>query len=189
VPAFVDLHVYDPSSKSWNDLSASSSGTPPSSRIDFGFTSAGGKLYVHGGWSGGSEYGWQHGKGLNSEMDREYTSYLLEIVLLDCILTDCLDKLGCRYCVLLPKLTAMAIDSLCPLNSGSLQDLHAFDLANMKWTALSDPATGTWPSARNGHGFASTGGKLYVHCGSNGGESGKLIATQMRRETYPTSIC
>jgi hypothetical protein len=53
----VDLHVYDPVSKSWNllpPLPAPERGSyagRPSFRDEFGFTSAGGKLYVHGGWS------------------------------------------------------------------------------------------------------------------------------------------
>ena len=44
-----DLLVYDPAAMAWTDLSASASGTPPSSRQSHGFTSAGGGLYVHGG--------------------------------------------------------------------------------------------------------------------------------------------
>ena len=44
-----DLHVYDPAAGAWTDLSAALSGTPPSRRRLHGFTSAGGKLYVHGG--------------------------------------------------------------------------------------------------------------------------------------------
>ena len=45
-----DLHVYDPAAMAWTDLSAASSGTPPSARSGGGFASAGGKLYVHGGF-------------------------------------------------------------------------------------------------------------------------------------------
>ena len=44
-----DLHVYDPATMAWTNLSAAASGTPPSGRDGHGFTSAGGKLYVHGG--------------------------------------------------------------------------------------------------------------------------------------------
>ena len=44
-----DLHVYDPATMAWTDLSATTSGTPPFARAYHGFTSAGGKLYVHGG--------------------------------------------------------------------------------------------------------------------------------------------
>jgi hypothetical protein len=46
---FQDLHVYESSARAWTDLSAAASGTPPSARYSHGFTSAGGKLYVHGG--------------------------------------------------------------------------------------------------------------------------------------------
>ena len=60
-----DLHEYDPATRAWTDLSAAISGTPPSPRGLHGFTSAGGKLYVHGGlgdngmcWSGGVMVEW-----------------------------------------------------------------------------------------------------------------------------------
>ena len=46
-----DLHVYDPFVMAWTDLSYPASGTPPSPRYGHGFTAAGGKLYVHGGWN------------------------------------------------------------------------------------------------------------------------------------------
>ena len=45
-----DLHVYDPAAMAWTNLSAAASGTPPSPRAYHGFTSAGGLLYVHGGF-------------------------------------------------------------------------------------------------------------------------------------------
>jgi hypothetical protein len=54
-----DLHVYDPAVGAWTDLSAA---RPPSPRYHHGFTSAGGKLYVHGGngiiGEGGAGRGW-----------------------------------------------------------------------------------------------------------------------------------
>jgi hypothetical protein len=52
-----DLHVYDPAAGAWTDLSAALSGTPPSPRGGHGFTSAGGKLYVHGGSDDSGEGG------------------------------------------------------------------------------------------------------------------------------------
>ena len=61
-----DLHVYDPAAMAWTDLSAASSGTPPSARYGHGFTSAGGKLYVHGGSDGSGEYcGSDEGRGVD----------------------------------------------------------------------------------------------------------------------------
>jgi hypothetical protein len=51
-----DLHVYDPDTKAWTNLSAPASGTSPPARWGHGFTSAGGKLYVHGGYGFGSPY-------------------------------------------------------------------------------------------------------------------------------------
>jgi hypothetical protein len=41
-----DLHVYNPASMTWFELPAQ---FPGAARKSFGFTSAGGKLYVHGG--------------------------------------------------------------------------------------------------------------------------------------------
>jgi hypothetical protein len=49
---FQDLHVYNPAAMAWTDLSTAASGTPPPARGFHGFTSAGGKLYVHGGFDG-----------------------------------------------------------------------------------------------------------------------------------------
>ena len=51
--------------------------------------------------------------------------------------------------------------------AGCLADLHSFDPAAMVWTLLSPGAgSGQPPSARFWHGFASAGGKLYVHGGA-----------------------
>ena len=44
-----DLHVYDPVAMAWTNLSAAASGTPPVPRYWHGFTTVGGRLYVHGG--------------------------------------------------------------------------------------------------------------------------------------------
>ncbi len=45
-----DLHVYEPTSRRWTDLSGESvSGPAPSARSRHGFTAAGGQLYVFGG--------------------------------------------------------------------------------------------------------------------------------------------
>ena len=46
-----DFRVYNPASMTWFDLSGHALGTPPTARFGHGFTSAGGKLYVHGGYS------------------------------------------------------------------------------------------------------------------------------------------
>ncbi len=50
-----DLHVYNPASMTWFNLSGHAIGTPPSARFAHGFTSAGDKLYVHGGYDGSGE--------------------------------------------------------------------------------------------------------------------------------------
>ncbi len=45
-----DLHSFDPATMAWTLLSAAADSAPaPSARYWHGFTSAGGKLYVHGG--------------------------------------------------------------------------------------------------------------------------------------------
>ncbi len=44
-----DFHAYNPATVTWFDLSGHALGTPPTARFGHGFTSAGGKLYVHGG--------------------------------------------------------------------------------------------------------------------------------------------
>ena len=45
-----DLHVYDPVTMSWRDLSTPVYGTPPAPRWRHGFTwTSSGGLYVHGG--------------------------------------------------------------------------------------------------------------------------------------------
>jgi hypothetical protein len=48
-----DFHVYNPATMTWFDLSGHVLGTPPTARFMHGFTSAEGKLYVHGGNSAG----------------------------------------------------------------------------------------------------------------------------------------
>jgi hypothetical protein len=50
-----DLHVFDPVSLTWFNLSIHPLGTPPAARSGHGFTSAGGKLYLHGGYHGGGK--------------------------------------------------------------------------------------------------------------------------------------
>ena len=57
-----DLRAYDPAAMAWTDLSAAVSGSPPPARASHGFTSAGGRLYVHGGTRGlgeGGARGWR----------------------------------------------------------------------------------------------------------------------------------
>ncbi len=44
-----DLHVFDPATMTWTLLSVAYDAGRPSARSGHGFTSAGGRLYVHGG--------------------------------------------------------------------------------------------------------------------------------------------
>jgi hypothetical protein len=50
-----DLYAFDPATRTWTLLSAALDAPRPSARYSHGFTSAGGKLYVHGGY--GINYG------------------------------------------------------------------------------------------------------------------------------------
>ncbi len=49
--------------------------------------------------------------------------------------------------------------------AGDLGDLHSYDIAAHKWTDLSNISNGVSPSPRWGHGFATAGGRLYLHGG------------------------
>ena len=51
--------------------------------------------------------------------------------------------------------------------SGYLKDLHVYDPVAMTWEEISVVVYGTPPSPRGKHGFASAGGKLYVHGGQD----------------------
>ena len=56
---FQDFYVYDPATVCWTNVTVPASGTLPLARSEFGFASAGGKLYVHGGmlsWEKNGEY-------------------------------------------------------------------------------------------------------------------------------------
>ena len=45
-----DFHMFDPASRVWTELTSDVSGSLPSPRGSHGFTAAGARLYVHGGW-------------------------------------------------------------------------------------------------------------------------------------------
>ncbi len=51
---FDDLHSFDPATMAWTLLSTADDARRPSARYNHGFTSAAGRLYVHGG---SGEYG------------------------------------------------------------------------------------------------------------------------------------
>ena len=50
--ALGDLHAFDPATMTWTSLSDADDARRPLPRDWHGFTSAGGRLYVHGGWDG-----------------------------------------------------------------------------------------------------------------------------------------
>ena len=62
----------------------------------------------------------------------------------------------------------------------TLNDFHVYSPAYMTWFDLSSHAYGTPPTARAGHGFASAGGKLYVHGGRGLDKSGERVGRSRR---------
>ena len=50
-----DLHSFDPATMTWTLLSPANDAGRPSARANHGFTSAGGRLYVHGGYGDAGE--------------------------------------------------------------------------------------------------------------------------------------
>ncbi len=63
-------------------------------------------------------------------------------------------------------------------DAGLLDDLLVFDPASGTWTDLTGGNSGSSPSPRGGHGFASDGNLLYEHGGWNG--TGTLYAASVR---------
>jgi hypothetical protein len=54
-------------------------------------------------------------------------------------------------------------------STGYLDDMYSFDPATVTWTLLSTVDDAYRPSARDGHGLTSAGGRLYLHGGSGDG--------------------
>jgi hypothetical protein len=73
-----------------------------------------------------------------------------------------------------------------------LNDLYSFDPYENKWTLFS--ADSLWPASRLGHGFTSTGGKLYVHGGQSnmGGvlhnQSAEIVTSPLRQGRGGTPV-
>ena len=53
-----DLHVYEPTNRTWTDLSDSMSGSVPAARYRQGFEAAGGQLYLFAGFGWSGVYDW-----------------------------------------------------------------------------------------------------------------------------------
>ena len=60
-----------------------------------------------------------------------------------------------------------------------LQDLMTFHIVDNTWENLTLRMRGALPYARAGHGFASCGGKLYVHGGTNSDMSGTPMNAEL----------
>ena len=163
-----DLYVLDPVAMAWTNLSDAASGTPPPARYLHGFASAGGKLYVHGG------------------IDAHYNC-LSDLYAFDPVAVAWTDLTDGAYGLPPRARNSHGFTSAggkvyvhggehCEWNNESiiLDDLHMFDPVAKAWTDLSAPAGGTAPTARNGHGFTSANGTLYVHGGQD--EYGNLLS-------------
>jgi N-acetylneuraminic acid mutarotase len=149
-----DLHSFEPVARVWTDLSAAVRGTRPRGRSNHGFTSAGGKLFVHGGWDG------------NTLSD-----------------LHCFDPVALVWTDLSAAVASTAPSARSSHgftsvgsklfvfggnNHGSyLNDHHSLDLVTLVWTDLSAAVESTQPSDRAFHGFVSAGTRLYVHGGMN----------------------
>ena len=68
--SFDDLHSFDPATKTWTLLSAADDAGRPSARYSHGFTSAKGRLYVHGGNSFSGEAGAKAGVGRGADVGK-----------------------------------------------------------------------------------------------------------------------
>ena len=149
-----DLHSFDPAALVWRDLSSSAQGNPPAARFGHGFASAGGKLYVHGGFSGNTL----------SDLHSFDPVAMVWVDLSEVVLgTAPTARYQHGYTSAGGKLYVHAGNG-----AGLLSDLHSFDPVAMVWTDLSDAAQGTAPTPRCAHGFTSAGAELYVHGGFGG---------------------
>ena len=144
----------------WTDLSAAASGTPPPPRTGHGFTAAGGRLYVHGGWDA------------NYNPLRDLHAY---------------DPVAMAWTNLSAPRPGngtaptargnhgfTSVDGKLYVHGGwdgqqDLGDLYSFDLVAKIWTKLADGVLGSPPHARDSHGFTSAGGMIYIHGGQSNG--------------------
>ncbi len=150
-----DLHVFDPVTEVWTDLSAPAGGAAPTARDSHGFTSAEGKLYVHGGFVGGV--------GVANDL------YSFDPVAK--VWTDLSAPVGGTAPTARHWHGFTSADGKLYVhggnvyNVGAVNDLHSFDPFAKVWTDLSNGVPGTPPAARYSHGFTSAGGIVYVHGG------------------------
>jgi N-acetylneuraminic acid mutarotase len=166
-----DLRCFDPVTQVWTNLSETVGGTPPQARIGHGFTSAGGKLYVHGGVYLQSGYNYHFGV----ELDDLYSFDPVALNWIDLSAPVAGTRLTARsnhgFTSAGGRLYVFGGDVFggeVKLTSGSkgyVNDLHSFEPVARVWTDLSAAVRGTRPRGRSKHGFTSAGGKLFVHGG------------------------
>ncbi len=164
------LYSFDLTIMTWTLLlAAEDSDSPPMGRESHGFTSVGGKLYVHGG------IGWKMGGNVNESKnligaeskgnDPRYKE-IARLPSFGSVLV--ITTIPFYITFAHPYSAALPVSSMGLI----LSDLYAFDPGTKVWTLVSvatDSAPA--PTARLHHGFTSEGGKLYVHGGM--GKSGK----------------
>jgi N-acetylneuraminic acid mutarotase len=161
-----DLYVFDPADNVtvWKYLADGVQRTPPTPRYKHGLTSAGGRLYMYGGYS----YDYKLSDGWSIVNDLHMFHSVAKV------------WTNLAVGVQGPLPTARlwhgftSANNILYIHGGSscygicpLGDFLSFDTTTMFWIDLAYAASGTAPTARAAHGFTSAGGKLYVHGGQN----------------------
>jgi N-acetylneuraminic acid mutarotase len=145
-----DLHVYDPASRTWTNLSYPLFGSAPSSRLYHMAFAAYGKLWIYGGNTGSrvadlhtydpTTKAWTQITTTNPPSARESAS----VVVMD----------GVAY-------------FFGGYTTGVVNALYALDLVTLAWTTVT-PLVGTAPSVRYLHTASILDGKMYIFGGHNG---------------------
>ncbi len=144
--------MYDIADLSWTDISSPAFGTPPSPRNAHGFAALGSMLYMVGGGSD-KDCIFQYCYGLSLvALVHECQSFILY------------NSLGYLLCSLLERVSLLYVRSF----ADNLNDLHIYDPSARTWTDRSVADSGIQPSPRNGHGFITAAGRLFVQGGWDG---------------------
>jgi N-acetylneuraminic acid mutarotase len=155
-----DLHVYDPATGEWNDLSRPTSGNPPSVRSFHSAVEVGGKMYVFGGYG----VGYLNDLHVYDPATREWT---------DLSTPTSGTAPSARYAHSAVELGGKMYVLGGYAHGGSyLNDLHVYDPATGEWTDLSTPTSGSPPSLLTYHSTVELGGKMYVFGGNNSSNTG-----------------
>ena len=152
VPAYTsvtlgDLYAFDVEAAAWADLTAVATGDIPVPRAGHGFVEDGDLIYVHGGFS--------------AETGLVPRPFLQPVV----FASQSLSMLCCPYNTGSRARAALRGAHLWP--GTFLADLVVLDPDTLLWTTrtVGASANSAPPSPRMLHGFAATGGRLYVYGG------------------------